>query len=136
MLGFWLSIAQISSVSVSRKKTAKTLRRELDAAFGQFIRKRDTNSEGMGHCITCGAFTTLEAGHFIPRQHASLRWNPLNVFGQCSRCNRFLHGDQAEYYTVLVRRIGQDAVDELMRLKRTTKKHSIAELQELIAKFS
>lgn len=119
-----------------RKPSVTTLRRKLDKVFSEYIRRRDADEEGYGICITCRKRALLECGHFIPRQHAATRFLPENSAGQCARCNRWLHGDQAEYYTVLVRRIGQEAVDELMRLKRTTKKHSIAELQELIDKFS
>lgn len=119
-----------------RKPTAQVIRRKLDAAFSAHIRARDTNAEGLGKCITCGSFTELEAGHFIPRQHAATRWLETNVHGQCPRCNRWLHGDQASYYEALVQKYGQSVVSELMRLKRTTKKYSLTELKELLEKYS
>ena len=117
-----------------RKPTLKTLRKKLDLVFGAWIRNRDTVN-GKGSCITCGVFTELEAGHFIPRQHAATRWDERNVWGQCSRCNRWLHGDQAEYYLALVRKLGQEIVDGLMELKKTTKKHTPGELRALIDKY-
>ncbi len=119
-----------------RKQTQSSLRRKLDKVFSAWIRKRDTNSEGKGNCITCGQFTELECGHFIPRQFSATRWNELNSAGQCPRCNRWLHGDQAEYYEVMVKKYGQSTVDELMRLKHTTKKYTINELKELIERYS
>ena len=91
---------------------------------------------GKGRCITCKQPADLEAGHFIPRQHASVRWDERNVHGQCSRCNRWLHGDQAEYYIALVKKYGQPTVDELMKLKHVTKKYTISELQALLEKYS
>ena len=118
-----------------RKPTITTLRRKLDKVFSEYIRGRDAPS-GKGRCITCNQFTELECGHFIPRQHAVLRWDERNAHGQCSRCNRWLHGDQAEYYIQLVKRYGQEVVDELMTLKHTTKKHTKADLEELIDRYS
>lgn len=121
---------------VMRSKTIKTLRRTLDAVFGQYIRTRDTDESGKGKCITCGVFTELECGHFVPRQYTATRWDDRNSHGQCSRCNRWLHGDQAEYYQVLVKKLGQGTVDDLMRLKHQTRKYTRSELEELIARYS
>ena len=119
-----------------RKKTAKTLRRELDTVFSRYIRRRDANESGKGHCVTCGLFTELECGHFVPRQYTATRWDHRNSHGQCSRCNRWLHGDQATYYEAMIQKYGQDVVSELMRLKKTTRKYTLAELQEMIGKYS
>src|SRR4026208_612319 len=118
-----------------RKQSPTTLRKKLDDVFSAFIRSRDTK-DGKGWCITCGVYTELEAGHFIPRQHAATRWLENNVHGQCPRCNRWLHGDQASYYEALVKKYGQDVVSELMRLKKTTRKFSTSEMKEMIARYS
>ena len=118
-----------------RKPTATTFRRKLDSAFSKWIRNRDTVN-GVGSCITCQKYTELECGHFIPRQYTATRWLETNAHGQCPRCNKWLHGDQAEYYQVLVRKYGQAAVNELMRLKHTTRKYSLSDLKELIERYS
>ena len=119
-----------------KKPTVQSLKNKLNKVFAEYIRKRDTDPEsGKGWCITCGTFTELECGHFIPRQHSATRWLENNSHGQCSRCNRWLHGDQAAYYEALVQKYGQDVVSELMRLKKTTKKYSMGELQEMIGKY-
>lgn len=118
-----------------KKPTHKSLRLKLDAVFSGFIRRRDTNESGRGHCITCGVFTELECGHFIPRQYTATRWDDRNSHGQCSRCNRWLHGDQAAYYEALVQKYGQGVVSELMKLKRTTRKYTMSDLQGLIDRY-
>ena len=89
----------------------------------------------MGNCITCDKWAKLQCGHFIRRQHTATRWNHLNAFGQCSYCNKWLHGNEAEYYRILVKGYGQDVVDELMRLKRTTVKFSRDQLLEMIERY-
>jgi len=51
-------------------------------------------------------------------------------------CNHWQHGNQAEYYVALVKQYGQDTVDELMRLKRTTVKFHRTEYEQMLAKYS
>ena len=111
------------------------MRRKLDLVFSLWIRKRDANAEGMGRCISCQDWALLQAGHFIPRQYTAVRWHPLNVNGQCARCNCWLHGNQAEYYVQLVKFHGQETVDKLMELKHTTVNMKRADFEELIAKY-
>lgn len=119
-----------------RKPSIPSLRRKLDKVFSEFIRKRDANAQGMGRCITCNRSALLEAGHFIPRQHRATRWNERNCHGQCSYCNRWQHGAQAEYYLALVKKYGQPTVDSLMRMKHQTVKFTRSDLQAMIEKFS
>lgn len=65
--------------------------------FSEFIRRTSK-----GRCFTCDTkypWRKLNAGHFI---HNSLDFDEINVHGQCSRCNRFLHGNAAVYAIKLV----------------------------------
>ena len=111
------------------------LTRKLDKVFSVWIRGRDAPHQGIGPCYTCGRMAILECSHFIPRQHRATRWLEINVHGACSFCNRWQHGNLAEYYVRLVRDYGQTAVDDLMALKRTTVKHSRADLEALIERY-
>ena len=88
---------------MKRKRSRKlsALRRELDRVFAAWVRARDYPS-GWGRCISCGRERELEAGHFLPRQHTATRYDERNVHGQCSYCNRWLHGAQADYYRALL----------------------------------
>lgn len=122
-----------------RKKSLKTLKRDLDSIFSQYIRKRNAGSEGLAACITCGKvlhWTLGHAGHFIKRQHLATRYDERNSHFQCVQCNTYRGGNLIEYTLYMQKRYGVEVVEELMRLKRTTKKHSIAELQALIEKFT
>ena len=118
-----------------RKPSTASLRRKLDKVFSEFIRRRDCLPNGIGTCITCGKQRILQAGHFVPRQHRSTRWHPENVWGQCAACNCWGHGEQAEFYLALVRRLGQSKVDELMRLKRQTVKFNREDYETMLEKF-
>ena len=128
--------ATCSNVEMKRKPSLAALRRKLDNVFSRYIRRRDGGSNAIGTCITCNKRALLQAGHFIPRQHRVTRWHPDNVHGQCAYCNCWGHGEQAAYYLALVKKIGQAKVDELMRLKRTTVKHTRQDLEELIRKYT
>ena len=119
-----------------KKPSIPTLRRKLDKVFSAWIRGRDAPDNGIDSCFTCHRHAKLEAGHFIRRQHAATRWDERNVHGQCSYCNRWLHGALDDYYAALVREYGQGTVNELMRMKRTTVKYTRADYEEMIARYS
>ena len=78
--------------------------------FHAFIRKRDQGKP----CISCGAYTTLQAGHFYSAgNYPALRFDEDNVHGQCKRCNYFLSGNLTEYEKNLRERIGNERVEAL-----------------------
>ena len=120
--------------NVKRKKlpTLRSLKNKLDLVFSSYIRKRDANEEGMGKCVTCGNWSLLQCGHFIPRQHQAFRWDNMNAHGQCARCNMWLHGNLARYTLFMEKRYGVEVVDDMLNSKHTTVKHSRDDLERLI----
>jgi len=127
-------------------KTTKQLYNSLDRKFKMFIRKRDSfdGIELAGSCISCGKFVRgakWHPGHFYPAGKVkSLRFDPDNCHGQCSQCNRHLHGNLLEYRKNLIRKIGEDrvlALDIKASIERQKGSHKwerfdlIAKLQEL-----
>lgn len=98
-------------------KTASDYVREAQAAFNGYIRARDKNKP----CISCGHANgdtvrggSFDAGHYRSRGSAGhLRFNALNCWGQCKKCNRYLSGNVVEFRKGLVDRIGQDRVEAL-----------------------
>lgn len=87
--------------------------------FNKFIRERDKGKP----CISCGKYTTLQAGHFYSGGHYSgLRFNPDNVWGQCLRCNYYLSGDLSNYRKNLIARIGIERVEKLDNLAAAYKR--------------
>jgi hypothetical protein len=68
----------------------------------------------MNGCISCGKYSTLQAGHYYSGGHyPELRFNEQNVNGQCTRCNLKLSGNLIEYRKGLVKKIGIDEVEKL-----------------------
>ena len=115
-----------------RKPSIKSLKRKLDKVFAAYIRQRDANKP----CISCGSRGPLQAGHWIKRQHQSVRWDERNCHGQCVRCNLWLHGNEGAYALALVDKYGRAVVDELLTLKRQTVKFGRKDYEELIERFS
>ena len=107
---------------------------DLDKWFSIYIRLRDSDDRGNIHCCTCsklGFWKEMDAGHFIPRQNKSTRFEDKNVFGQCRRCNRFYNGSPAEYAQFLSKRFGEGILDELIQLSHQAKKYTQTEINEL-----
>lgn len=74
--------------------------------FNEWIRERDKDKG----CISCGA-SIDHAGHYFSAGHYSaLRFNEMNVNGQCLRCNNFLHGNLINYRKGLVKKYGEERV--------------------------
>lgn len=101
--------------------------------FNKYIRERDRERG----CISCGSEVT-EAGHYFSQgHHSSLRFDEVNVNGQCLRCNRFLHGNLINYRKGLVKRYGEEKIKRMETLVELRKawKWSRMELEEIIKKY-
>lgn len=101
----------------------------------KYARLRDCGgTEGGAVCISCGTYkpyNELDGGHFIPSTCSALKFDERNINAQCRRCNRFMHGAQANYLIGLENKHGRAVVDELLSRQNETKKWSFDELSEL-----
>jgi hypothetical protein len=109
---------------------------KADGAFSLFIRTRDSQSyEGKSfRCISCGRVLPIEqadCGHYVNRQHMSLRFSVLNCHAQCRKCNRFMEGNIQDYRKGLIEKIGEAKVLLLEATKHITNKISNFELELL-----
>lgn len=115
------------------KCSVPTLIKRATKCFNAYIRERDARLP----CISCGAWTYLQAGHFysggaVPR----LRFHEHNVNGQCMPCNYFTSGNVHRYRENLIKKIGLEAVEELDRLSRLRGfKRNRYELIDIIEKY-
>jgi len=97
----------------------------LDKWFSRFIRLRDSDENGVFQCISCGKyknFDKMDAGHLVNRRKLSVRWHPENVNGQCSSCNRFSEGAQANYAMRLGKKVCNDQIWALLSVISNTQK--------------
>lgn len=99
----------------------------LDRIFSEYIRRRDSDGNGYGRCISCGKIVywkDADAGHFVNRAHMSLRYDEKNVNLQCRHCNRFREGEMLGYSEGLVKKYGSEVLDYLKIKKHNTCKLS------------
>lgn len=99
--------------------------------FNKFIRERDKDYT----CISCGNELTgkFDAGHYFnANNHWNVRFDELNVNGQCVYCNQHLHGNLIEYRKRLIELIGVKSVEDLEEKARITRKFTREELKEII----
>ena len=105
---------------------------KLDKFYHRYIRLRDTDENGIGKCITCDVtldFKRIQAGHLVGREHKSVRWNELNTYGQCARCNCWGCGEQLK----MALKVGLPLAKKMLKLSEKPWKTTIAEYEVLIA---
>jgi hypothetical protein len=108
------------------------LQKKAQDTFNKWIRTRDKD---LG-CISCGSGID-HAGHYFSAGHfTSLRFNEINVNGQCLRCNNYLHGNLIHYRQGLIQRFGEDKVLLLESASRNAvKKWTRLELEIICSEY-
>lgn len=119
-----------------RKEAVKTRSEWLKQAqtvFNQYVRMRDKDLP----CISCQRHHQgqYHAGHYLTvGARPELRFNPLNVWRQCSACNLHLSGNLINYRINLIKKIGLAEVEKLEGPSEPLKL-TVEEIKELIAEY-
>jgi hypothetical protein len=108
------------------------LQKKAQDTFNKWIRTIDKD---LG-CISCSSKID-HAGHYFSAGHfTSLRFNEINVNGQCLRCNNYLHGNLIHYRQGLIQRFGEDKVLLLESASRNAiKKWTRLELEIICSEY-
>jgi len=108
-----------------KKEGISKLKAKLDKVFSQYIRIRNTDEYGWGHCVTCSKslfWKEGDAGHFISRTYLNTRFEPLNVHLQCKGCNGYRAGEQYKHGLVIDAMYGEGiALSLLVESKKSVK---------------
>lgn len=112
-------------------------------AFSKYIRVRDayatTGFDEMCECVTCYKLFPvtgkgcIQAGHFIPGRNNGILFDERGVHGQCYGCNGFGRGKQPRYHEYMLRKYGQEVIDDLFEKARSTvqyKTHDYLEIEK------
>lgn len=92
-----------------RQKELSSLQRlktNVTNVVHKYIRLRDKGKP----CISCGCDwrDDFQAGHLYKAElYSSLKYNDLNIHGQCQGCNLYRDGNESAYHDWLPDRIGQ-----------------------------
>jgi len=111
---------------IKKKRSRKSIVRELDKVFSEYIRLRDKR------CFTCGATSDLQCGHLFSRVAFSIRWDEFNAHAQCRSCNLKHEYNPHIYTKTFIDTYGMDKYNELFKKYNEIKKFSDVDLLELI----
>jgi len=100
-----------------------------------YARLRDCGGKSGGaNCISCNKwfpFAELDGGHFISRRSKDTIFDEKNINAQCRRCNRFLNGNERHQLRGMIKKYGEEVVEDLESREYKTKKWTVSELIEL-----
>lgn len=92
---------------------------KADDEFSVWIRKRD------GKCLKCGSTENLTNSHFHGRSHKATRYHPDACDTFCVYCHAEWETEKkGEYRLWKINQLGQERLDALEALARTTVKQS------------
>jgi hypothetical protein len=74
-------------------------------------------------------------GHWIKRGCHATRFDERNCGTQCVACNTYHGGRQDVFAGHILKKYGPETIEELLRLKRTAKRWTLAELREMLERF-
>lgn len=124
-----VKVRRADKVNREKLKSRGDWAREAQTAFNAWVRARDADRP----CISCGRHHTgqYHAGHYLSvGARPELRYEPLNVWKQCSPCNTHLSGNVALYRASLYREIGPEKLDWLEG-PHEPKKYTVEQLQAI-----
>jgi hypothetical protein len=123
-----------------------------DKLFGDFIKLRDSNEQGVIICVGCGlpfhlkdkcgdGSAMVNVLHYVVRSVYSLRFSELNAACGCAMCNFQMHlfpdGEAGiNYRNRLINTIGEMKVIQMEEKRRVINKLSVEDLKEVIQKYS
>lgn len=110
----------------------------LDRLVSEYVRKRDTQKDGFIRCFICSkkiSYSEAQNCHYISRQHIATRFNLINCNAGCISCNCFDPDHEKRYRAVLVKKYGEDTVEEFKQLKNTILKLSLSDIKSLEQEF-
>lgn len=114
------------------------LREQLDRVFSVYIRLYYADWSGFVECYTCTTrlhWKNAQCGHFIRRGHSSVRFHKDNARPQCQSCNEHRGGMERVFEERLRIDLGDEVVDDLIRLGRQEKQYTEGEYRDKIAYF-
>jgi len=115
-------------------ETVQSLTKKAQTYFNAYIRARDKHK----NCVSCDKplGSKFDAGHYYSAGgFGSVRFNELNVHGQCVYCNQHLHANLLNYQIGIEQRIGGEALIELHSQAHQVRKYTREELRDIIETY-
>lgn len=107
-----------------KSKNNSAYKKRLWKLVSEYVRRKDADKNGYVRCISCGVkkhWKDIDAGHYIPKSRGNcIYWEIKNIHPQCTSCNRFRHGNLNLYALALIKKYGQQILQELEWKSRQT----------------
>jgi len=89
------------------------------------------------YCVCCGASTgTLQGGHLIPKGSSrAVRFDLMNVFTQCVKCNGLHRFNQAPFINWFVQENGANEFDYLVQRSKELSHFKLSDLREKLEEY-
>ncbi len=123
-------IVHKANKKVYNENKLSTRKRATGEICHEYIRLRDKDKP----CICCGEplGDDYQAGHWIESgNNPQIRYDENNIHGQRKYCNLFKGGDSGWYKENLIKKIGLDAVNELISKRGGTVKRTADDYREI-----
>jgi len=128
------------------KRSYKATKERAWNVFSEYIRKKYSDKNGIGTCITCGVtkpWKELQAGHAFASRCNNILFLEDIVRPQCYSCNVRKGGMPDEYHAWVMEEYGEDRYYEILRLKHgkdaegncVSTKFTIESLDEMMAEW-
>jgi hypothetical protein len=127
--------------------TCKTCKRESKPSYwkekawelcSEFNRRKDADWQGYVACCTCGEvkhWKDGDAGHFLAGRSNGILFEDKGIHFQCKKCNGPGKGEQYLYSLYMLKRYGQETIDELVKKKNSIVQFSISDYKDLITEY-
>lgn len=96
------------------------LESKLNNVFSKYIRKKNLDENGNGHCFICKTpknFLTLVCGHFIKSRYQRYKYSEINCHEICLDCNRIDEENQLLYEQAMIKEYGHEAIN-IMKINK------------------
>lgn len=130
----------------AKTKGVKYWKKKAWDKFSRFIRFRDaiatTHTKEFVICCSCGkiypafGIGCVQAGHFVPGRSHSLLFRERGTHGQCYNCNVNLKSNWVEYEKFMLKKYGEEVVQQEKDAKNSGLKYRAFELEELFNYYS
>jgi hypothetical protein len=131
------NVVRKTGLKKRKSKSLSKLKDDLWHLFSLWIRVTYSHN-GYVTCYTCGKKCLVkecQAGHGISGRGNAILFEPLIVRPQCVQCNIYKHGNYEAFIPKLIREIGLEKYEELVRMSKQPVKRTRAYYETEIIKY-
>lgn len=118
-----------------RENNTRLLKKKLDVVFSDYVRRKSADGTGMITCPCCNVkihWTKAQNMHYNGRAKMSTRYDEINCYAGCMRCNVMLNGNYPAFTAYLLNAYGEKWLQELIAKGNQIRQWTAPELKELI----